>query len=302
MGNVHVLYGNEPYIIDSKLSGLDKKLNDPELNFYRYDAWGADVVSFLNTFPVFDDMRIAICRVDTLKSLDKTFTDYLSAPSETAALYIVVKDVDKRTALFKQLQKQNLLVCCDKLTDKDMLMKFLLSKIKEKGGRITEDAYHLLLERERYEDLEEISLYNVLSDIDKLISYNPEITVDTVSLLINENVVSAPFGLAQLIQEGNTVELRKQAEAMKGDEIKVLSALLREYRIAWKSKFFSPSQIGAKYISLKNLPKNELSEGMRVITDTISGIKNSSMPQNFAMMFVFEKLIALHRGGKRGSL
>lgn len=295
---IHVLYGKEPYLIDYNKAKYVDMISVPEINLGYFEEWSDNVIRFLMTYPILDQVRVAIVTCKSFKSLGDgdSFEKYLKSPSPMGELVIIIKDVDKRCSLYKRLNKMpNVLVECDKLVDARKLQHFLVSEIKKRGGEMSQNAYTLFLRRENYIDRDDINLYNLLSDIDRLIAYDRIITEDTVRLLVKENLTENIFGIAKMIQNKDTVSLRNQAFMLSGNAIGTLSALLREYRIAWKNKFFDSQLIGTKYIALSSLEESVLREGMNIIISSIDGIKNGSLPEKNALFFTFMKLVSLHR-------
>ena len=294
---VHILYGNEPYLIDYNKRKLSEGISMPGMNISTFDELNQDVADFLTSYPVFDDRKVAIVHISDVKELGKNaiFDSYLKAPFADTELVIIAKECDKRSKTYKTVHAQKLIVLCDKVTEPKVLEKILLKEVSKAGGRITPDAYKLMLELINYEEHEEVSIYNIISDIHKLVSYNSDITVDSVKLLIKENPVDNVFAIAKLIISGNTKALKQQAALLSDNQIGTLAALLREYRIAWKSKFFPADMIGVKFITLANTDTETLFEGMKIINSAIDGLKNGSLPEKESLFYTFMKLINLHK-------
>lgn len=297
---IQIIYGNEPYLIDQMKKKAVANISTLDFNLTEFYAWSEDVLNYLSTYPVMDDTKVAFLYLKDIKELDSksscSFTEYLSSPSDFSNLYIFPQKVDKRTSFYKSLSKAGIVKEINKISDENMLQKILLSKVSQLNGQITHDAYNELIRREAYLELDDINLFHLTNDIQSLVSYDSNVTKDTVELLIPERIVSNAFGIATLLMQGNYRELKRQAEALSNDAIGALSALLREYRIAYKSKYFSPGEIGVRSISLKSMETSELVAGMNIIISSIDAIKQSSLSEKTALWYTFQKLLALHSG------
>lgn len=293
---IYVLYGNEPYLIDFHKRKLVESISMPNLNVAYFESFGPEVVNYLATYPIIDNERVAFVSLSDIKDVNKSklFEKTMSDSNEFATLCLLCNSCDKRASVYSKLQKMGCVHPCNKISDSEKIKKIIFKEISAVGGRITADAYNLFLARMNYQERDDITIYNILSELDKLLSYSKDITVETVELLIRENLVDNVFGIAKLLLAKDNVGLKQQAELLSQNPIGVLAALLREYRIAWKHKYFnSKEKIGVNYISLSSLSKSELYQGMSIITESIDGVKNGSIPENEVLFFTFMKLLHL---------
>jgi len=287
---IHVFYGDEPYILSYHRKAFEGKVSQ-EINIDFFDKWDEQIVPFVKTCPLFDAVRVAIVTCDKLSDVSLSEKEIADLMADTVAELVVFPNtVDKRSKIYKLLSDKKVITECNKLTDMEKVKRLLLKEVSKRGGRVTEDALNLFLKRENYPEHEDVSLFNLFSDLDRLLSYNLDITADNVKKLIKENVSEEVFGIAKMIQARDPVGLSKQA-AVASKPIGTLSALLREYRIAYKAKYFPVKDIGVKYAGLSTFSKEELVYGIEVITDAIAGIKNGSMQEKNALKYCFWKLI-----------
>ena len=287
---IHIFYGDEPYSLAFQRKMFEGKVSQ-EINLNIFDKWSEQVVPFVKTMPFFDNCRVAIVSCNTLSEVslsEKEITDLIA--DDLAELVIFPDTVDKRSKVYKLLSDKKAIMECNKLTDVEKVKRLLLKEVSKRGGRITEDALSLFIQRENYPDCDDVTLFNLFSDLDRLLAFDLDITAESVKKLIKENVSEEVFGIAKMIQAHDAVGLSKQA-AVASKPIGTLSALLREYRIAYKAKYFPVKDIGVKYAGLSSFSKEELVHGIEVITDAIAGIKNGSMPEKNALEYCFWKLI-----------
>lgn len=292
-----ILYGNEPYLIDHFKKKLTEGLAFPEMNLLTLREWSREVPDFLSTYPVMDEFRVVVLYLDSFKEFEKAVSgneEFLSSviASPTQRFVVITGDVDKRTSFYKKLSKDahKVLLSCEKM-DEVRLKKAIMTEVTRLGATMDDDTYALFADKENYAERDDINLLNVYGDIARLASYDKHITKETVELLVKANIQENVFGICKMIQSGNLRALKGQAEVLEGSEIGVLSALLREYRLAFKGKFFSAKEIGVKYIALSGLSMQEITEGMSFILSVIDGMKDGSIPPSDALRYVFLKLV-----------
>ena len=97
----------------------------------------------------------------------------------------------------------------------------------------------------------------------------------------------------KMLKKRDIVHLREQAELCSDNVIGTLSALLRELRLAYKSNYFSQSDIGVKYVALKDMPKKDIVNSIDITMSVIDGIKDGSIPESDALFYAFTKIMAV---------
>lgn len=172
-------------------------------------------------------------------------------------------------------------------------LRELFEKLKD------EEAYEELHYRLNY-DMEEVTLYDVKSALEKLCTTSSEITPDLVKRLVPLNEKEDVFRLIRLIDEKRTVELFHQADLMleNGEQnvIGTLSLLLRSYRILYKLSVCGCTLKEAGVHARTFVPKltgRQADEGVSIIQDAVNGIKGGKYPLEFALRFCLSKLCQL---------
>ncbi len=293
---IKIYTGCERLLIE-RMVAKDKRMVDmPEYGFRTFDAISSELTEFFCGV-CFSNVRVALVNVDKIDALDNgIFKNCLADQEENGDyLIIVVHSCDKRKSIYKECDKQGLIVTCDKITDKNMLMQFLLREIMAYGGRITPGAMESFIRRTRYQDDEHMTLYHLVHLLKDLIDYQRDIDEAAVSKIVPENILNNIFSLSKLLLNGDMESVFKQLPGLQKGEgsIPVLSALLREFRIAQKARYFSKSEIGLKYgyITFEHLSDDCLKKCVEVITETIANIKAGVLLDkealSFAMVEVF---------------
>lgn len=241
---VHLIGGDEPYLVDCQRISLVGRLEAPEMNYMEFDTLEEDVFTFLSTFPFMDTRKVAYVTVQDVAECDvPSFHSLLDECPDYATLVVRFRNYDGRKNFFKQMKKCH----CLSLYDKDQaipgLPAFVEKRATKLGAVFAPGALDEFLRRENYIERDDINLYNILEDLKNLVSLEKNISVENVVSLISENNKDNVFAIASLIRNCDIVGLRKQASLLRGMEIPTLSALLREYRLAYKAQYYSASEI-----------------------------------------------------------
>lgn len=287
-----LISGTEPYLVKAYRDGVVKGISMPDMNVLESDQFTVAERDFARQAPFLDERRVLILQFDKL-SVNELLEIYLKEPSAKTDLFIFVKEIDKRTSLYKKFPKKDI-----KQFDKDMdvLKRWILGYLKKQGCRITEQAYAELTARINYE-LEDVNLYHVRSALKKLCSISEDITPELVKRMIPLNEKEDVFRLIELIDKKETIELFHQADIMlqNGEQnvIGTLSLLLRSYRILYKVSVggCSLKDAGVYYRTyVPRLSGEQAQKGMDTIQEIINGIKNGKYMQDFALRFCLSKL------------
>lgn len=287
-----LIFGTEPYLIKAYRNSIVKGISIPDINILESEQFTAIERDFARQAPFLDSRRALILQFDKL-SANEMLEEYLKTPSVKTDLFIFVKEIDKRTSLYKKFKKEGIKQF-DK--DTDLLKRWILGYIKKHGCRITEQAYTELTARINYE-MEDINLYYVQSALKKLCSTSEEITPDLVKRMIPLNEKEDVFRLIEMIDRKNTTELFHQADIMlqNGEQnvVGTLSLLLRSYRILYKVSVCGCSlkDAGVYYKTyIPSLSGKQAQRSMDTIQEIINGIKNGKYMPEFALRFCLSKL------------
>lgn len=228
-----LIFGTEPYLVNTYRKEVAKGVDMPDINMLEAGQFTETERDFARQAPFMASRRVLILQFEKLQA-NPLLEKYLEKPSQKTDLFLFVKEVDRRLALYKRFPRDAV-----RQFDKDeqTLERFILSYVKKSSCRITRQAYEELLYRMNY-GMEEVNLYHVKSALEKLCTMSSEITPDLVERLVPLNEKEDIFRLIRLIDEKKTVELFHQADLMleNGEQnvIGTLSLLLRSYRILYK--------------------------------------------------------------------
>lgn len=283
--------GDEPYWIDSEIKKATEGIQFPDMNLMKADRLDDGVFRFLEAFPFMDAVKAAVVTLADLSEADKPELRAFDCP-ECATLVVRCREYDARKTFFKELKKNGLVTLCTKQALGRRLEGFILQKAGAMGVRFETEAFQEFLFRENYQDADEVNCYSLLSDLDSLaaVSEDGVITTDAVKRLVDAHVKGNPFVVAALIKSGNVKGLLEQAQGLSGQEIPSLAALLREYRIAWKSSMHKLGEIGVQRNALE-IGREEAAEGIRILTAALRSMK-SDAPKGTILEETYLKLAA----------
>ena len=202
-----LIFGTEPYLINAYRKEVMKGVDMPDINLLVTDQFTETERDFARQAPFIASRRVLVLQFEKLQA-NVLLEKYLENPSQGTDLFVFVKEIDRRLALYKRFSKDSV-----KQFDKDgkTLERFILSHVGKNGCKITKQAYTELLYRINY-DMEEVNLYDVKTALEKLCTTSGEITPDLVKRLIPLNEKEDIFRLIQLIDENQTAELFHPAD------------------------------------------------------------------------------------------
>ncbi len=156
-------------------------------------------------------------------SANKQFADQaeslLSELPETTDLVIVEPKFDKRSSLYKHLQKTTDFREFEAL-DAPRLAGWLVDRAKQAGATLSLADARLLIERVG------ANQQGLANEIDKLSAYNPQITTENIELLTDKTAQSTIFELVEAAFSGRpqrALELYEEQRQLKVEPIQIIA-------------------------------------------------------------------------------
>jgi DNA polymerase III delta subunit len=302
--SVKVLFGDEPFIIDKKVTDIKKSIVYPEMNLSCYNEFTEAVRSAVETLPIMDEKRVIILSLNELKNDDGLLKVIKTMPTSTDFI-IVAKEIDKRTSLFKYLKGQNMTFEFCKLSE-PLLKKFVLDIMSEKSTKITNTAYSQMINRINYFDDPDVSLYTVSTYVRQLMFLSTVITEDEILKVVPSSSNDKVYELSKAILSGK--EARAFSLALdfidRGENIiGMLSMMLRVFRLGFKASLYSEvnkTELGAllgvpvfQFQDALSIPEESLSSILDIIQDAVNGIKNGRCEATNMFLFAIGKIFSL---------
>lgn len=292
---VTLIYGGEPYLINQKKTEI---LSGD--GFFHHQEFSSDTIAELWTQGFFGGPK-GLVEVDSVKSLDKEFFYYLENPNPEACLVVVVHNMDERTKTFKELSgsKKVQLIKCSKL-DASSYHKFLTGIISAAGKVIGKSEFYCLTDRLNYEEEPQVSLYTCENILHNIIAVceKDEITKELIDQFLPEKRVLNKFGVAGLLDSGREDKLYEITDILTQEEgvIPFLSLLMWEFRVSYKARYFTPQETGVRGgFHFTGWGESELVKAMDVLSEVISGVKNTLIPETVAISYAFAKLLEIRK-------
>lgn len=296
---ITILYGPETYLIHHYEKAFWSK-SDNEMDKSRFDSF-EDAFSFLTATSFFGGVRRAIVNVPNLKALDTSiFWAYaqMTADGSTNSQLMVVLDmtsVSTTTKLYKKISSFATIKECGKLKGKQF-MDFFESILQEQDCKMLPDAKKVFLERMNYENHPDIGLITIENEIGILKHLENPVSVATVEEHSFDYRKGDCFRLVPHIVACDAEALFLELERLKKESdfqtINALSAIFREYRIAYKASCgFTTKDMGVWAVNLKYCPAHVIQNGLSVITESIRNIKTGVFTEDDAMKYTCTKLL-----------
>ncbi len=189
---------------------------DGEDASYERIAAAVESVSFLAP------RKLVVLRAPGLnKEFAEKFADFVQRIADTTSLIIVEPKLDRRLTYYKQLKE---------LTEfrefailsAEGIVQYAQSYTKEQGGRITPLVARMLVERTG------LSQLGLRHEMDKLLSFSPDITKESIELLTERTPQSTVFELLEAAFAGDTkrtLELYEEQRALKVEPQQIIAML-----------------------------------------------------------------------------
>lgn len=208
---VYLLMGTESYYPDLVCGEIIKyALSDAERDFNQSVYYGLDtdadtVASDARSYPMMAERRLVVLKeAQNMKTLE-ALSVYAAEPMESTVLVILMHGAssDKRKALYKNVQKNGIVLESESLRDYEM-PGWIASFYKSKGLNIDPDAAALLAE---YSGTE---LDKIVIETEKLQKNLPEGIVNVTAADIEKNVgISRQFSIFELTKELSSMNVQK---------------------------------------------------------------------------------------------
>lgn len=194
--------------------GLER-LNAGEVSLARIRE-SAQALPFL-----VDSRLVVIDSPSQNKDLGEGIDDVLASVNDQTDILFVETKFDKRSVLYKTLKKQTDFKEYNELAEPQLIAWLQDYALKAEGKLSSADARYLL----QRVGLNQLRLKN---ELDKLLSYNPEVTRGAIDLLVEPNPQSTIFELLDSIFAGNVQRAMKiyQEQRKQKVEPQAILALL----------------------------------------------------------------------------
>ena len=248
---VYLFYGEEKYLIRQYQSRLIETVlgDNAGMNLSVFEGKNADpkeIMSQAQTMPFFAEYRVILVQESGFyKKTPEGMAEYLAEIPDTAILLFVESDVDKRSRMFKQTEKNGRAVQFSRQRDV-VLKKWVLSQLKREGKKITEPVLNTFLESTG-DDMELIS-----QELEKLLCYTMEkdvITAEDVKAVGVPAVGNHIFDMIDALATKNrqrAMDLYLDLVRLREPPMRILFLIGRQFYILNRLKSMRKNGMGDK--------------------------------------------------------
>lgn len=298
MKNIVLLFGEDQFGIHEKVNYwkaafIEKYDGDINIDEFDGNASPNEIIEASEALPFLGEKRLIIVKgflEQQTADKQKKLSEILEKVPETCTLiFLELKSPDKRTILFKKLQKIARVEEAKPLSG-NTLIEWIVKRVKEQGSDIDwGTATHL-------STLIGEDSWKAKNEVDKLAMHcqGSKITRENVDELVHGNVSTTVFKLTDAIGQRRAQEAIKLFHSLveKGEPIPMIfSMLVRQFRMLtqlqdMQQNGYSPGQIASK---TKLHPY--------AISQTLPQAKNFTEQELHA---IYAKLTQMDRGLKTG--
>lgn len=285
--SVYLLYGEESYLVRLYRDKLKNAILDgaDEMNYSNFQGSATDILEvreIADTLPFFQDYRIIVLEDTRFFKSANDFVEYLPAMPDTTILVFAEKEVDKRSKLYKYVQKNGLVAEMTAMSTADT-KKFVAMKLLNGDRKIRESTAEYFLEQV------DNSLNNIENELEKLIAYTygrEEVTKKDIDAVCSVQITGQIFKMLDAIAAGKKQEvmmLYHDLFALKESPMSILYLLTRHFNILLQIKMSQKEQskselakkigvppftVGKYQVQCKNFTKEQLKRMLTLCAET----------------------------------
>lgn len=316
--HMYLLYGEEAYLRRQYRDRLKQALagsGDP-MNTHYYEGKNTvcgELVDLAETLPFLAERRVIVIENSGFfKHGGEALAEYLGTPSETAYFVFAETEVDKRSKLYKTVNKNGLAVEFP-VQDVNTLKRWILGIVKKENQTITQQALEYFLDKTGT-DME-----NIHSELEKLLCYCMDkegIREQDIEEICTRKVSSQIFDMINAIAENKQKEALKlyyDLLALREAPMRILFLISRQFNLLLQvkelkkkgydnkmiaSKTGLPPFVVGKYASqASKFPGSYLYKALKDCADAEECVKTGRMNDRLSV----EVLIVKYSGGGRSA-
>ena len=310
---IYLITGNEPYLLSLYRDKLKKAIipEQESLNFAYFDNIQDNlekIKDFADTMPFFGDRRLVIIEKASAFKKDTGLADYVPTIPESTTIIIVDDETDKRSRLYKAIQKTGAVMELNKLSMQDLKI-FVVSRMKKVSKGITEKDCEYLIESVGDD------LNTIVNEVDKCIAYagdgnavNRNI-IDTVCSMQVENKI---FDMVDaILQHKGDVAYRLYTDllTLRENSFAIMAVIRNNYNrlllireltdqgysageIAGRAKM-ADWLVKKQIQKIRNYDSDRLKKALEVIVNTEFSIKTGNIGEQMGIEIMLANLLRL---------
>ena len=285
--NLYLFYGKEKYLVAQTRDKLKEALipSGDTMNYSYFEGKKTaipEILELIQTMPFFNDYRLLVLDQTELgKKSNDDFLNALKEMPETTILLIIEDDVDKRSKIYKYINKEGCAVSFETPKEKDLVLWVAQMLKKEQKKMTQKDMFTIKNELEKLisytkgrevigaEDLEALTTAQTTNQIFVMLEAIAKKQRDTVLKLYYDliELKESPFGiLALLVRQCNQL-LQTQSLLKAG---KSQGEMAKELKVP-------PFVAGKLKQQVRLFKREELYEMIKKCAATDEGIKTGKI-------------------------
>lgn len=253
---IYLLFGEEDYLRKQYRDKLKNALvpDGDTMNFKYYEGKDVpvpEVIDLAETMPFFADRRVIFLENSGLfKKAGEELAAYLDSPAPTAYFVFVEAEVDKRSKLYKAVQKNGGAIEFGK-QDETTLKRWVLTMLKKENKQISENTLNLFLTHTGTD------MSNIRTEMEKLLCYCMKknvVTEEDVNEICTRQVTNQIFDMVDAIagkRQKEALTLYYDLLTLKEPPMRILFLIARQFNLLLQVKELSAKGYGDKAIAEK---------------------------------------------------
>ena len=239
----YLLFGEENFLMTKGAKELEKAVldgSDEVMNKTVFEGMAdiGTIIDSCETMPFFSEKRVVVVKDSGLfkegrKNDSEKMTDFLSDITESTCLIFEEKNVDKRSRIYKAIQKTGFVQEFAEKKDIEAAKDIVSIFKREKISCSQEDALYII-------HCVGTSMESLEKEVKKLISYigqEGSVTKEIIDLICTKTVEAKVFDLVTAVGERNpskAVEIYRNLLMYNEAPIKILFLIARQFRIMYQ--------------------------------------------------------------------
>jgi len=261
MNNNYLIYGSNEYLIKNSIKKIinSKKSVEPSIiNYNMEETTIEQVIEELNTFDLFNNIKIVICEkcifLSSESKKEQYNTDILieyleKAVNDNILILSLNGEMDERKKIVKEIKKYCNIIKHEQLKDYEV-MGLVEKKFQLSGYKISKGAINLLISRTG-NDLSIIS-----NEIQKLFMYKLEekvITEEDIIAIVPKKIEENIFDLIDAVVEKNKTKIFELYNGLTNyygeEQTKILIMVANQFRLMLQCKLLNNTGLSESEIS-----------------------------------------------------
>lgn len=231
--NLYLFYGKEKYLAAQTRDKLKKALipDGDTMNYSYFEGKKTDlpeILELIQTMPFFNDHRLLVLDQTELgKKSNDDFLNALKEIPETTILLIIEDEVDKRSKIYKYINKEGCAVSFETPKEKDLVL-WVAQMLKKEQKKMTQKDIQLFLYKTGQD------MFTIKNELEKLISYTKDREVigsEDLEALTTAQTTNQIFVMLEAIakkQRDTVLKLYYDLIELKESPFGILALLVRQ--------------------------------------------------------------------------